>query len=194
MDWERIHERVRVARAALERGLSPTPAEKQRILRDRARLLAREPATEERPAQMLEVVAFRLCYEQYGIESRYVREVHPLKDLRPIPGTPAYVLGLISVRGRILCIMDLRKFFDLPERGLTDLNKVLILQAGPMEVGILADAVLGITRIAGADLQRGLATLTGIRAEYVKAVTRDAMVVLEIDRFLSDDRILVDEG
>jgi len=100
----------------------PTPAEKRAILKKRAQVLARAPKREDEAGECLEVVEFLLAYEQYGIESSYIREVYPLKDLTPLPCTPPFVLGIINVRGQILSVIDLKKIFDLPQKGLTELN------------------------------------------------------------------------
>jgi len=70
--------------------------------------------------------------------------------------------------GQILSVIDIKKFFGLPEKGLTDLNKVIVVRTQQMELGILADAVLGVRAIGLSDLQNSLPTLTGIRAEYLR--------------------------
>lgn len=98
------------------------------------------------------------------------------------------------MRGQIISIINIKKLFDLPEKGLTDLNKVVIVHANHMEVGILADAIVGVRSIAQEELHPALPTLTGIRAEYLKGITKDPMVVLDVERILSDENILVNEA
>ncbi len=171
----------------------PTPAEKRAILKKRAQVLARAPKSEDKAGECLEVVEFLLAYEQYGIESSYIREVYPLKDLTPLPCTPPFVLGIINVRGQILSVIDLKKFFDLPEKGLTELNRVIIIRAKDMEFGILADAILSIRLIPVREMQPSLPTLTGIRAEYLRGVTSDRLVVLNVAKILSDPGLIVHE-
>lgn len=189
--WGEIHRRLEAGQAALERGWTPTGEERERILKARAAALAREP--EKRPAagENLEVVEFLLAEERYAIETRYVREVYPLKALTALPGTPPFVLGIINARGQIVSVIDIKKFFDLPAKGLTDLNKVIILRADAMELGILADQILGVRSMSRRDIQPPLPTLTGIRQEYLKGVGRDRLVVLEAARLLSDRQIVV---
>src|ERR1700712_5225839 len=92
----------------------------ERILRERARLLARVPESEPVAGAVLELLEFSLAQERYAVENRFVREVCPLKELTPLPCTPPFLLGVVNVRGRILPVLDLKKFFDLPEKGLTD--------------------------------------------------------------------------
>ena len=120
--------------------------------------------------------------------------MHPLKEFTPLPGTPPFVFGIINFRGQILSIIDLKKFFELPEKGLTDLNRVIILHSKEMEFGILADAILGLRAIPIKAMQPSLPTLTGIRTAYLKGVTEDRMVILDGAKVLSDKKLIVHEG
>jgi purine-binding chemotaxis protein CheW len=169
---------------------APTAAE---ILRRRAQKLARPtdaaPATET----LLEVLEFRLAQERYAVETGLVREVHPLRELTPLPCTPSFVLGIVNVRGRILPVFDLKRFFDLPAQGLTDLHRIIIVRRHDLEFGLLADVIVGVHSITVESLQTTLPTLTGIRADYLKGVTADALVVLDLTRLMADPKIIVQD-
>jgi purine-binding chemotaxis protein CheW len=168
-----------------------TSADHARILRDRAQALARPPAAAPAAGTLLELLEFRLAQERYAVETKYVREIHPLKDLTPLPCTPPFVLGIVNVRGRILPVLDLKKFFDLPEPGLTDLHRVILVRGHGLELGLLADATVGVHSIPVESLQPSLPTLTGIRADYLKGVTAGRLVVLDLARILTDPKIIV---
>lgn len=172
--------------------IETAPEDKKKLLKARAMALAKKPEKKEAD-EYIEVVEFLLALEKYGIQSGYVREVYPLKELTPVPCTPQFVAGIINVRGRILSVIDIKKFFELPEKGITDLNKVIIIHNGVMEFGILADAVLGAKQIPLRDIQTSLPTLTGIRAEYLRGVTKERLVVLDAEKILSDKKIIVHE-
>lgn len=162
------------------------------ILKSRARAMARPFETKE-TGETLEVIEFRLAQEKYAVEQSNVREVYPLKELTPLPCTPPFILGIVNVRGQILTVIDIKKFFDLPEAGLTDMHMVLIVHAGDVELGILADVVTGGRSIPLDSLQPSLPTLTGIRARYLKGVTNQHVAVLDVPSILADPKILVDE-
>jgi purine-binding chemotaxis protein CheW len=100
---------------------------------------------------------------------------------------------MINVRGRILSVIDVKRFFDLPEKGLTDLNKVVILHLDGVEFGILADVIIGVRQIPLSDIQTSLPTLVGIREEYLKGVTRERLVILDAEKLLRDKRLIVQE-
>ena len=184
---------------AFEEGLAPTPEEKQEIFRVRARILAREPDKDEESVTTLYVVEFLLAHERYAVESAYVRQVYPLKGLTPLPCTPPFVLGITNVRGQILSVIDLKKLFDLPEKGLTKLSKIVIVHKDELELGILADAIVGTRSVPLKEIQPPLPTFTGIRATYLRGVaappprTAERLIVLDIDKILSDERIIVHE-
>lgn len=162
------------------------------ILRTRARALARTAAPPE-GGTVLEVVEFRLAHERYAVEGLHVQEVCTLGELTPLPCTPSFVRGIVNVRGRILPVLDLKRFFDLPEEGITDLHRIILVRRHDLELGLLADAVAGVQLLSKESLQTSLPTLTGIRSDYLKGVTADGLIVLDLARVLSDPRILVEE-
>jgi purine-binding chemotaxis protein CheW len=143
---------------------------------------------------MLEAVEFVLAAERYAVESRRVREVYPLRELTALPCTPPFVLGIINVRGQVLTVPDLRPFFELPAaQPLAASSQVIILETSDTGVGIHADAVVGVRLIPLDDLQTGLPTLTGPRADFLRGLAGDRLVVLDAARLLSDPRLVVHE-
>ena len=163
------------------------------ILKNRAIAMAQEPEPKREVSTVIEIIEFILAGESYGIESAFVREVCPLKDYTPLPGVPSYIFGIINVRGQILSVVDLKKFFNLPERGLGELNNVIILRNDQMEFGILADVVEGIQAIALEDILPAPPTVNGIGEKYLKGVTKEHIMVLEAESILNDKKIIVNE-
>lgn len=163
------------------------------ILRRRARALARVPEAAPARTEVLEVLEFSVAPERYAVENRLVREVCPFKDLTPLPCTPAFVLGIVNVRGRLLPVLDLKKFFELPDQGVSDLHRVILVRSGEVELGLLADMMVGVRTIPTGSLQPSLPTLTGIREDYLQGVTAERLIVLDLARILADPRIVVHE-
>ena len=174
-----------------ERGENAAAEESRALLRRRARALAQEPQQAAAAHEFLDIVVFRLASETYGLESAYVREAYPLKDYTPLPGVPTFVLGVANVRGQILSVVDLKKFFNLPEKGLGQLNKLIILHSELMEFGILVDDISGARAIALDSIQASPPTVSGIGAEYLRGVTSEGVIILDADKILSDETIVV---
>jgi purine-binding chemotaxis protein CheW len=192
IDWEVIHRRLAAASAAISEGLHHGPEETRRILEARARAAAKPPV-EPDDAERLEVLTFSLATETYGVETCHVREVCQLKELTAVPCTPPFIGGVMNLRGRIVAIIDLRRFFELPARGLTELNRVIVLKGGDSELGLLADSIDGVRSVPVSDLQEGLPTLTGARDRFLKGITGQMLAVLDGGRLLADAGLKVNE-
>jgi len=162
------------------------------ILRRRARALAARADTASAHPRV-EALRFQLGAERYAIECRHALEVHALRHLAPVPCCPPHVVGVVSARGRMLPVIDLRKFFELPEAGLADLHRVIHIRVEGVEWGLLADIALDTFELDLAALQPPPATLGGARAEYVLGVTAEPLIVLDAARIARDPRLTVDE-
>lgn len=161
------------------------------LLKIRAIAMALEPEYKTATSNMIEVITFTLAAEYYGIESVFIKEVYPLKDFTSLPGVPSYILGIINVRGQILPVVDLKKFFNLPEKGLGELNKVIILRDDQMEFGILADIVHGTQMIESEEIKIIPPTISGIGEMYLRGVTKDNLIILNAEKLLTDKSIIV---
>lgn len=168
-----------------------TVGAKRAVLKARAAALAREPEALAGAKEDLDLVGFSLGSENYAIESSFVREICHLKDFSALPGAPAFVLGLINVRGQIISVVDLKEFFNFPRKGIAELNRVIILRNGRMEFAILADEIQGALRLASGSLRGAPATVTGIGAEYIKGIGGGNLIVLDAEKILGDSRIVV---
>lgn len=172
---------------------SLTAGEKKRILKERARKLAQRAETQEKEEESLQIIEFMLAHERYGVDVEYVKEVYPLKDLTPIPCTPSFVLGIINVRGQVFSVVDIRDFFDLPKHEITASFRIIIVKNENMEFGILADAVIGERKIPLNQIQVNMPSLKGIRSHYVKGVTSERLIIMDVEKLLSDESIIVHE-
>lgn len=164
--------------------------EKKRILRERARKLALRTEESDAEEKYLSVIEFTLSQERYALEMQYIREVYPLKGLTRIPCTPSFVLGILNVRGQIMSVTDIREFFDLPKKEMTNLSRVLIVKSHSMELGILADEVLGERKIPLRDVHQGLIS-RNLREDFVLGVTKDQLIVLDAQGLLSERALVV---
>jgi purine-binding chemotaxis protein CheW len=193
VDWELIKQRLAAVETALRQDFAPEPEKRREILHARARALAREPIPEAEPSAHIEILEFALAGERYAVDLGFVHEVYVLKELTPVPCAPDFVLGIVVARGRILSVIDLKKFFGLPDKGLTDLNKIVVLRNETMEFGLLADQIIGVHELPLAAIQPPLPTLTGVRADYLRGVTAERLVVLDARKLLEDETIVVEQ-
>lgn len=191
IDWEEILRSMDASWLGVQSVTVPSKDITKAILKERARALAAQDEAESDKMGMLDVLLFVCSTEIYGIESRYLREVHSLVDLTPIPGVPRFILGVVILRGRIVTVVDLGKLFELPERGLAEHDQVIVIADGTREIGLLAETIIGIVRIESDALQSSLVTLSGIRQELLRGVTTDRTIILDSARILSEKTMIV---
>ena len=194
IDWEEVRRRLARAAEATGESLRLSPQRAKAILDERARALARVPPAPPKASEVLEIATFALANEHYGVETRFVREVVRLADFTPLPGAPPFLVGVLNLRGEILALIDLRTFFGVPARGLTDLARVLVLGDERPEFGVLADAAHEVTTLRVDEVHEPPDSAAGVGREYLRGVTKDALIVLDGAALLRDGRLFIDQG
>lgn len=168
---------------------------KEAILKARAEQLSHlDNSLSSSKSKSIEVVEFNISSETYALESIYIREVQPIKEFTPLPCAPAYIVGLISVRRKVLSLIDLSHFFDLPKSSEIIGKKVIILEQGDMEFGILTDGMAKISLIPLSEIQPALPTLTAIRQEFLKGITHDGRIILDAQKLFNNKLLIVNEA
>jgi len=193
IDWQEVHARLEQERRAVEATERLSLEEASRILKERARALARPVEEAVTQAEGLELLVFSVGAERYGIETDHVVEVIPLRELTPVPCTPASILGVVNHRGRILPVLDLRRLFDLADQGVAEGSRVVAVEARGMTFGIFAGAVTGTVRVAGDEVAPSPATSAADRQGLIRGVTGEMVAVLDLDALSRDPRITVNE-
>ena len=192
VDWDVLRRRLAEAQHDWEADAPLSPAARDATLEERARLLARGEASEDLQEQ-LEVIAFGLAGETYALETRYVREVHPLKGLTPIPCTPSFVLGVINIRGELCPVIELKRLFDLPGNALTNATRAIVVKDARMEFGILADTIIDVRQVPLSAIHPMPSVAPGIAGGFMRGITPDHITILDARRILEHRGLVVDE-
>jgi purine-binding chemotaxis protein CheW len=171
----------------------------ERILQERARLLARPPAEEIDAKDFVDVVTFHAGGEYFGVPTKMVFEIQPLRTLQwaRVPCTPAFLIGLINLRGHLYSIMDLSSFLGLGPHPPSDAAHVILVRGGisddgaEMELTLLADDMPKLQRTPLSALCTPPPTVSTKLQDYTRGVSSEMLMVLDLERLLSDPRIVV---
>lgn len=171
----------------------------------RAAQLAEAPV-EEQVGEQLDLVIVQLGAELYGLEAAYVFRIRPAEQITRVPHVPDWVAGVANDRGNILSIFDLRRFLGLDEIAAEKTAPYLVIvEAGEMELALLADAVLNVVSLPLNTLEAAPETMHGIPQEYIKGVVHqtfewrangreiDVLTVLDLPALLADEALVVRE-
>lgn len=163
------------------------------ILKKRAIQLSEKFISEDESENQFEVIQFKIAEETYALENQYVSEVYNAYDITPIPNVPDFVTGVINVRGEIVSVIDIKKFFNLPQKGVANLNKVILLQSSEMKFGILVDEIDGTKNILKRNVQESIPTFDEMQLKYFTGVTEDGIIILDAARILQDNSLIIDD-
>jgi purine-binding chemotaxis protein CheW len=189
LDWTQVRQKLDDSAAQLNGDKAVSAEKMKKILEERARALTK--STEIQAGESMQLVVFSLANETYGIATDYVHEVQPLRQVSPVPCTPDFVVGVINIRGSIYSVIDIRSFFGVQKQDITELTKVILVNAAGLDVGILADDVKGATSIPLAEIKAALAAQSAAKDEFVQGVTKDMLIILNLEALLKDERIIV---
>lgn len=118
-------------------------------------------------ARRISFINFRLGKEWYGVEISKVKDVAKVCEIIELPGAPAYISGIVNLRGNILSITDLKKLFGLAPSPFTKDSRILVVYAGEFETGIIADEVSKVSEVELSNIDPPLDTFEAERADYI---------------------------
>ena len=196
IDWPKAYARLEATRRTLDAATERAPDEIDRILRERAKALAKPLEKPALHGEVLDLLVFSLAGERYAVETASVLEVVLLRDLTPVPCAPPTILGVVNHRGRILPVIDFRRLLDLTGQEVGEKRWVVVVEAERMMFGISAEAVMGTIRIQASDLAPPPRTLAGDHQAFTKGVTGktgEMVVVMDLMTLAHDPRITVNE-
>lgn len=137
-----------------------------------------------------QLVIFELGTELYGVDIARVHEIIRPQNVTRVPRSPAFVEGVINLRGKVIPVVDLRRRFGLPSTEPTRASRIVVVEIGEQVVGIVVDGVSEVLRVGAATIEPPSPVVAGVDAEYIQGIAKlpDRLVILlDLDRVLARD-------
>jgi len=129
-----------------------------------------------------QLVVFDLSTEAYGVDIGAVREIIRLQDITKVPRTPEFVEGVINLRGKVIPVVDLRKRFGLPAEEESKENRIVVVDIGAQDIGVIVDAVTEVLRIATDSVEPPSSVITTADSEYLLGIAKlDSRLIILLD-------------
>jgi len=159
------------------------------VFKRRAQQLAKLPLSPD-TGDEVELLICRLGTERYAVETRHLRAVQWANGITPVPCTPGFVVGIVSVRGEIVTLLDLCAMIGLGtwSGDIATTCPVVLLGLPGLRAGLLVDEVLGVERVTLKALQPSIS-----RREFTRGVGPNDTVVLDIEALLGSGRFNVSD-
>lgn len=148
------------------------------------------PAREEKKAvEATEHLAtFFLAGEEYGIDVRLVQEIIRVSDITQVPRAPAYIKGVINLRGRIIPVVDLKKKLGLGEVELTRQARIVVVKVRDRLIGLLVDGASQVLRVPLSVIEPPPEEVVEIEANYIRGVAKlekRLIILVDLPKILS---------
>lgn len=181
MDWE-----------AVWKSLNWNDEERlERAERDRLQVRAEQYAAEkvDHRAELETAhpfLTFQLGNEQYGMDVRLVRGVRAAPHITRVPGVPDFYRGIINLRGQMISVLDLRRFFNVVvEDAAAPPGEVIIVHTSALFLALLANHVHGVVDLPS------VAIKPVDNLPYALGVTNEHIVILNIIQLFEDERLSI---
>ena len=122
--------------------------------------------------EFLEFLCFRVSSEIYAINIMEIKEIIKPREVTEIPRAPRFVSGVLSLRGIIIPIFNMRLRLGLAEGEESGRERIIVVKRGEEFFGIFVDEVTQVVRIASATIEKPPAVLDGIDRDFVSGIGR----------------------
>lgn len=141
---------------------------------------------------LLQLVSFVVGAEEYAIPILAVQEINRMMAITSVPQSPAFVEGVINLRGKVIPVVDLRKRFGMPISEDTGDERIIVVEVqGETEarvIGFTVDKVNRVLRIGSDIVEPAPAMACGADSEYVLGVGKleeGLLILLSLDKLFS---------
>jgi purine-binding chemotaxis protein CheW len=139
-------------------------------------------------------LTFRLANEEYGVEILKVQEIIQMQEVTRLPRTPAFVRGVINLRGKVVPVIDLRLKCGMDPADATDRTCIIVVQlespnGGSLVLGTVVDEVSEVMDILPEEIEPAPAFGASIDTSFILGMAKrreSVRILLDIDRLLTD--------
>jgi len=124
-----------------------------------------------REGQQVKVLAFRLGDEEYAVSMMDMKEVQIYREVTRVPRTPSYVLGIMSLRGKVIPVLDLRRRLGI-RSGIPEAPRILVFSMEGEPVGAQVDSISGVITTWTDEIMPSLNTLSDNELRFISGVIR----------------------
>ena len=126
----------------------------------------------------------------YAIEIKFVIEIIGIQPITELPESPAYVKGIINLRGKIIPVMDVRLRFKKKPVEYNDRTCIIVVEVQDIFVGLIVDNVSEVLSITDEDIVPPPDMNKKTENKYIKAIGKvenEVKLILECEKLMNDD-------
>lgn len=130
--------------------------------------------------ELLQFLCFIADDEEYALELDEIKEVIKVRGITDVPHAHDFIIGIISLRGEIISVINLARRLGLKERGVSPETRMLILSHTDVKVCFIVDRIMGVVRINPKEIESALSMQKEASDEFIRGVVhyQDRFIIL----------------
>lgn len=132
-------------------------------------------------------LTFAVGSEDYGIDICHVTEIIGIQKITDVPDMPAYIKGVINLRGKVIPVMDVRLRFRMDKRGYDDRTCIVVVNVRGTAVGLVVDTVKEVADIPEKQIESPPDVSEGNRQLFIKGLGKigeEVKILLDVNRLV----------
>ncbi|MDH5716206.1 MAG: chemotaxis protein CheW [Spirochaetia bacterium] len=144
--------------------------------------------TDEEETDDFVFIGFKMKNEEYALNVLQVKEITNMPQIAKMPNTPDFIEGVIELRDNFLPVLDLRKRFQMGKAELNSESKIIIIDSGKKEIGLIVESVTEVVRADNQFVEKAPGMVSGIEKKYISGLLNQngkTTVLLDLEKILS---------
>lgn len=140
----------------------------------------------------IQIVVFSLITDnqvsEFGVSIEEVQEINRLVEISRLPQTPAFIEGIVNLRGEVIPVIDLKKRFDIAGGEYTEQTRILVFDIEGHSASIIVDEVSEVLRLSSDLIEKPPMVISGIAKSYIDGVAKVGerlIILLKLEKIFS---------
>ncbi len=141
-------------------------------------------------AVVLQFVTFTLNKEEYAVDIMHVQEINRITEITKVPRAPAYVEGVINLRGKVIPVINLRNKFGFEAKSKDEKTRIIIMEIQGITNGLIVDSVSEVLRVPASIIEPPPPMSSDVSSTFIKGIAKmenRLIILLDIDKLIGEE-------
>lgn len=138
---------------------------------------------------VLQLVTFTLENQDYGVDILKVQEINRMTEITKVPNSPAYVEGVINLRGKVIPVINLNRKLGFNEKDKSESSRIIIMDIKGVTKGVIVDSVSEVLRIPSDIVEPSPPIASDISKDFIKGIAKlqnRLIILIDIDKLIGE--------
>ncbi|MFZ5352997.1 MAG: chemotaxis protein CheW [Bacillota bacterium] len=138
----------------------------------------------------MQLVIFKLGQEEYGVEIMQVQEIGEYRQPIKVPNSPAFIEGIINLRGDVIPVISMHTRFNIPKKEVDELTRLIVINVGERKVGFIVDDASEVLTLSADNIEEPPTMIAGSDRKYIAGVGKIGdriLIILDLNKLFTDE-------